>query len=173
MHDVIFCYDTETKTKATDILTASNTASADKLEVLPRTSSNLIFPPFFTSYKGIHSSVPALLAAADIPSPLAEISNLDKQPLAPATNKPANPVTANLPVVTEEFTTISKKIEVSIEEETSSTILPADTTLSEVKTPHILHISHSDAYGGTGAVLVHLKFSTFQDHKKNYFYTIL
>jgi hypothetical protein len=46
---------------------------------------------------------------------LAEISNLDKQPLEPATNKPADPVTANLPAVTEEFTAISTKIEISID----------------------------------------------------------
>jgi hypothetical protein len=46
---------------------------------------------------------------------LAEISNLDKQPLELATNKPADPVTANLPAVTEEFTAISTKIEISID----------------------------------------------------------
>jgi hypothetical protein len=49
---------------------------------------------------------PALLVADAPSSPLAEILNLDKQLLEPTTNKPANPVTANLPVlVTEEFTT--------------------------------------------------------------------
>eukprot|EP00978_Attheya_sp_CCMP212_P008233 scaffold19253_cov49-Attheya_sp.AAC.2 len=152
--------DIETKTKATDILIASkiqdlcDTASADKLEV-PRASSNSIFPPFSTSYEGTSSSVPALLAADTPFSPLAEILNLDKQPLEPTTTKPANPVTANLPVqhdvpvVTEEFITISTSIEVSIEEQDSPTSLPDTATSSQVKTPPFPCNSHSDAYGGT------------------------
>jgi hypothetical protein len=74
---------------------------------------------------------------------LAEISNLDKQPLEPATNKPANPVTAaNLPVVTEEFTAISMKIKVSIEDEddSSSTILPDPlSNLQDYKEKLLLH----------------------------------
>eukprot|EP00978_Attheya_sp_CCMP212_P025448 scaffold81834_cov32-Attheya_sp.AAC.1 len=50
--------------------------------------------------------------------------------------------------------------------EDSPTSLPADTpTSSQVKTPSFPCISHSDAYRGTSTVLVHLKFSTFQDHK--------
>eukprot|EP00978_Attheya_sp_CCMP212_P007894 scaffold18349_cov50-Attheya_sp.AAC.2 len=90
------------------------------------------------------------------------------------TNKPAiNPVTANFPVrhdvVTKKFTTISTKTEVTIEDKdhSSSTILP-DPPSSEVtvKTPPFRHDSHSDAYGGTCTVLVHLKFSTLPDHKE-------
>jgi hypothetical protein len=110
---------------------------------------------------------PALLVADAPSSPLAEILNLDKQPLEPTTNKPANPVTANLPVlVTEEFTTISSKIEVSIKEQDSPTSLP-NTPLLHIKTPPSFPcISHSEGYGGTSTILIHLKFSTLQAHKK-------
>jgi hypothetical protein len=182
--------DIETKTKATDILIASKIQElhdtdttdilvADKIKErhflsvdMPkstRASSNSIFPRFSTPYVGIRSSVPAPLAADTPSSRLAEISNLEKQPLELTTNKPANPVPANLPVrhdvdlVTEEFITISTNIEVSIEEQDSPISLPDTHTSSQVKTPPFPCISHSDAYGGTSTGLVHLKFSTLQD----------
>jgi hypothetical protein len=59
--------------------------------------SNSVFLCFSTPYIGIRSSVPSLLAADTHSSLLAEILNLDKEPLEPTTNKPDNPVTANLP----------------------------------------------------------------------------
>eukprot|EP00978_Attheya_sp_CCMP212_P019845 scaffold56233_cov76-Attheya_sp.AAC.3 len=119
--------DIEAKTDTTDILIAGKIKECHFLSVdMPKSTcalSNSVFPRFSTPYVGIRSSVPALLAAETPSSPLAEISNLDKQPLEPTTNKPANPVTANLPVhdvVTEKFTTISMKIEVlRIEEQDS------------------------------------------------------
>eukprot|EP00978_Attheya_sp_CCMP212_P038080 scaffold185462_cov54-Attheya_sp.AAC.1 len=113
----------DTKTEYMEALISTKDL-ADKLEV-PCAS---VFPCFSTPSVGIRSSVlPALQAADKHSFPLDEISNLDKEPLE---QKPANPVNANLPVVTEEFTAISTKIEVSIEDEdnSSSTNYPARST---------------------------------------------